>query len=191
MDFDEEKLQDILKLKDKIVEKIDSHQQEIDLLEKNLIILDSILKKSSFKKASSLDKSNFNKGSEVKKFEKPKNDYTIPITKNNDGSLIANAFVSQDEVSIVLENEIGIDAETPPFKTFFLERIIGGMKQKDSEEAEQGKLNKDSVIECIVNKNGTKIREIIIKNYKQKERVTEIVNTAAWSLSRMIENSTR
>ena len=164
---------------------------KIEFLEKNLMVLDSILKRSSFKKASSLDTSSFKKSSQIEDEAKPKNDYTIPITKSDDGSLIANAFVSQDEVSIVLENEIGIDAETPPFKTFFLERIIGGMKQKDSEEAQQGKLNKDSVIECIINKNGTKIREIIIKNYRQKERVNEIVNTAAWSLSRMIENANR
>jgi len=34
-----------------------------------------------------------------------------------------------------------------------------------------------------------KIREIIIKNYRQEERIDEIINTATWSLTRMIENS--
>ena len=33
------------------------------------------------------------------------------------------------------------------------------------------------------------LREIIIKNYRQKERVDEIINTATWSLTRMMENS--
>jgi hypothetical protein len=33
-----------------------------------------------------------------------------------------------------------------------------------------------------------KIREIIIKNYKEKERVNEIINTAGWSFTRMLEN---
>jgi len=40
----------------------------------------------------------------------------------------------------------------------------------------------------MINKNGDTIREIIIKNYRQKERVNEIINTATWSLARMIEN---
>jgi len=45
------------------------------------------------------------------------------------------------------------------------------------------------MIDYVINKNGSNIREIIIKNYRQKERVKEIINTAAWSLTRMIENT--
>ena len=36
-----------------------------------------------------------------------------------------------------------------------------------------------------------KLREIIIKNYRQKERLDEIINTATWSLTRMLENSVK
>jgi hypothetical protein len=61
------------------------------------------------------------------------------------------------------------------------------MKRKDSVEAENGKIQKESVIDYIINKNGSDIREIIIRNYRQKERVNEIINTAGWSLTRMLE----
>jgi hypothetical protein len=61
----------------------------------------------------------------------------------------------------------------------------------DNAEAASGKIQRESVIDCIINKEGSKIREIIIKNYRQKERVNEIINTAAWSLSKMIDNSPR
>ena len=63
------------------------------------------------------------------------------------------------------------------------------MKKKDIQQVENGKIKKDDVIHCIINNDGSKIREIIIKNYRQKERVDEIINTATWSLTRMIENS--
>ena len=79
--------------------------------------------------------------------------------------------------------------ETPPFKSFFVERIIGEMKKKDNAEVENGKIQRESIIDCIINKNGSEIREIIIKNYRKKERINEIINTAAWSLSKMIDNS--
>jgi len=82
-----------------------------------------------------------------------------------------------------------LQPETPPFKSFFVERIIGDMKKKDNAEAENGKIQRESIIDCIINKNGSEIREIIIKNYRQKERINEIINTAAWSLSKMIDNS--
>lgn len=181
--FSEEQIRDIVAMRDSLVKQIDKHQNAIELLEKNLTILDLVLKESSFTKASAL--------STVKNSaaptEKPE-ESSIPITSGSDGKIIANAYITPDQVSIVLEENMEINADTPPFKSFFIDRIIGEMKRKDSAEAENGKIQKESVIDYIINKNGSDIREIIIKNYRQKERVTEIINTAGWSLTRMLEN---
>lgn len=178
MEFSESQVRDTLELKDRINQQIEKHKEEIESLEKNLSILDLILKQSSFIKASLLDT----------KTSSEKSQSPIPITKTSDGSIIANAYVTPEQVSIVLEEGIGLESETPPFKSFFVERIIGEMKKKDNAEAENGKLQTDSVIDCIINTNGSKIREIIIKNYRQKERIDEIINTASWSFSKMIDN---
>ena len=182
MGFSDEQIHDILELKEQLTEKIETHIEEIKKLEKNIVTLNTILKQSSFTKASDLTIS----ASETMKEERR---ITVPITKNSDGSTIANVFVSDDKLSIVLDENITLDSETPPLKTFFIDRIIGEMKNKDKQEVEKGKIRKDDVIDCIINKNGSAIREIIIKNYRQKERVDEIINTATWSLTRMIENS--
>jgi len=178
MGFSEEQIQDILEIKEKISGKIKKHKEETELLEKNLSILDSILRQSSFTKASTLNANS-------------KLDSVVPITKSSDGSVIANAHITPEQVSIVLENDIRINEEIPPFKSFFIERIIGEMKRKDNADVETGKIQKESVIDCILNKNGTILREIVIKNYRQKERVNEIINTASWSLSKMIENTSK
>ncbi len=186
MRFSEEQVKEIVALKESLIEQISKHQEGIEMLEKNISVLDLFLKDSSFTKASQLG---------IRKDEKPKPEIkekpvenSIPIKRVNDGKIIANAFVTPDQVSIVLDNEIAINADTPPFKSFFLDRIIGEMKKKDVVEAESGKIQKESVIDYIVNKNGADIREIIIKNYRQKERVNELINTAGWSLTRMLEN---
>ena len=182
MKFSDEEIRNILELKEEITEKIAKCQEEIEKLERSLSAVDTILKQSSFTKASEI----ISNSSDTKKEE---NRVSIPITKNSDGTIIANAFVSDDKVSIILEENVTINAETPPLKTFFIERIIGEMKKKDGQEVQSGKIRKDDVIDCIINNNGSAIREIIIKNYRQKERVDEIINTATWSLTRMIENS--
>ncbi|MCV0430990.1 hypothetical protein [Nitrosopumilus sp.] len=186
MKFSEEQVKEIVALKESLIEQIDKHQEGIEMLEKNISILDLFLKDSSFTKASELGK---RKDVENKPeiTEKP-TENSIPIKRGNDGKIIAKAFVTPDQVSIVLDNEIIINADTPPFKSFFLDRIIGEMKRKDVVEAENGRIQKESVIDYIINKNGADIREIIIKNYRQKERVNELINTAGWSLSRMLEN---
>ena len=177
MGFSDEQIRDILELKEQLTEKIEKHVEEIEKLEKNISILNTILKQSSFTKASDL----------TLKTEKKK--VVIPVIKNSDGSTIASVFVSDDKLSIVLDENITLNLETPPLKTFFIDRIIGEMKNKDNQEVEKGKIKKDDVIDCIISNNGSAIREIIIKNYRQKERVGEIINTATWSLTRMLENS--
>ena len=185
MKFSEEQVKEIVALKESLIEQIDKHQESIETLEKNIGVLDLFLKDSSFTKASQLGIRKTEPEPEM--VEKPVEN-SIPIKRVNDGKVIANAFVTPDQVSIVLDNEIAINADTPPFKSFFLDRIIGEMKKKDFVEAENGKIQKESVIDYIINKNGTNIREIVIKNYRQKERVNELINTAGWSLIRMLEN---
>jgi hypothetical protein len=200
MKFSEEQIKEIVALKESLIDQIDKHQEGIEMIEKNITVLDSFLKNSSFTKASQLEVKTemiekpeevsipIKKPEEVSIPIKKPEEVSIPIKRTNDGKLIANAYVTPEQLSIVLDNEISINADTPPFKSFFLDRIIGEMKKRDHAEAEDGKIQRESMIDYIINKNGTNIREIIIKNYRQKERVNELINTAGWSLTRMLEN---
>ena len=189
----DEQIRKMLELKETIIEKMSKYQDEIDFLQKNLEVLDVILKGSSFTKASALAK-NITKEVEpdiLDTHEEDSLEVKKQIIDSKDGGVIANAFVTPDQVSIVLEDGIGLTPEIPPLKTFFIERIIGEMKKSDDVAVKDGKINQESVIDCIINKNGSAIREIIIKNYRQKERIDEIINTATWSLTRMVENSSK
>ncbi len=179
MEFSEKQIQDLLELKDRLTEKIHGHEEEIEFLKKNIEFLDTVLKQSSFTKASALG------------FKPKKTENAIPITGGPDGGIIANAFVTPEQVSIVLNEDVNINPDTPPFKSFFLERIIGEMKLKDSTEADVGRIQKESIIDYVLNKNGSNLREIIIKNYRQNERIKEIINTVGWSFTRMLENQNK
>ena len=185
MQYTDEQIQKILELKESIIDKMAKHQEELDFLEKNLEVLDVILKGSSFTKASSLPRKEQEK-TENENENKPE---SIPIKKNKDGKVIANAFVTPEQISISISEGIGLTDEIPPLRSFFIDRIIGEMKKTDSIDVKNGKIDENSVIDCVINKNGPSIREIIIKNYRQKERLDEIINTATWSLTRMVENS--
>ena len=194
MQYTDEQIQKMLELKESIIDKMAKHQDELDFLQKNLDVLDVVLKGSSFTKASSLPRSTepVTKEPEEEKIEiKEEKSESIQIKKNKDGEIIANAFVTPEKISIVLNEGIGLTDEIPPLRSFFIERIIGEMKKIDSADVKNGKIDENSVIDCIINKNGPAIREIIIKNYKQKERLDEIINTATWSLTRMLENSVK
>ena len=177
MKFSEEQVKEIVSLKESLIEQIDRHQESMEMLEKNITVLDLFLKDSSFTKASQLetkkvvsqDDSKTVVNQDDSKNEVKPEENSIPIKRGNDGKIIANAFITPEQVSIILDNEIIINADTPPFKSFFLDRIIGEMKKKDSIEAENGKIQKESIIDYIINKNGSDIREIIIKTIDKKK----------------------
>src|SRR4030066_281632 len=92
MKFSDEQIRDILKLKDHILDEIEKHKEKIEMLEKNLNILNLTLKESSFTKASALSSNEAKMDSTT----------SIPITKGSGGEVIANAYVTPDKVSIVL-----------------------------------------------------------------------------------------
>ena len=194
MQYTDEQIQKMLELKESIIDKMAKHQDELNFLQKNLDVLDVVLKGSSFTKASSLPRSTepVTKKPDEEKIEvKEEKSESIQIKKNKDGEVIANAIVTPEKISIILNEGIGLTDEMPPLRSFFIERIIGEMKKIDSTDVKNGKIEESSVIDCIINKNGPAIREIIIKNYRQKERLDEIINTATWSLTRMLENSVK
>ncbi|SRR5579885_423100 len=186
MDYhSEEEIRDILELREWIAEEIEKRQKEIEKLTQNIRILDSLVKQSSFSKASHLVSSSTKKSSQPTVQETAS---VIPM-KTPDNQIIANAHVTQDELVIIPSEEVSLDIEVQPFKSFFLGRIIGNMESQDSTDVKSGKIPQNTAISCMVNKEGNRIREILIKNYRQKERLNEIINTATWSFARMVENS--
>jgi len=54
MGFSDEQIRDMLELKEELTEKIIKYREQIEKLEKNISVLDTILKQSSFTKASDL-----------------------------------------------------------------------------------------------------------------------------------------
>ena len=152
MKFSEEQVKEIVALRENMLQQVDKHQEGIEMLEKNITVLDEFLKDSSFIKASKLKTQVETEIQEKVEVAKPVED-SIPIKRGSDGKVIANAYVTPEQVSIILDEQILINADTPPFKSFFLDRIIGEMKKKDSVEAENGKIQKESIINYIINKN--------------------------------------
>jgi len=109
------------------------------------------------------------------------------IRRGKEGPLIANAYVSSASVSIVPTTDAKLSTNTPPFKTFFVNRILEGMKQKDQEMIGKGQISSDSMIAYSVDEKAGVIEKIVIKNYRDKQRLDEIINTVTWAFSRMLE----
>lgn len=112
------------------------------------------------------------------------------IKRLKDNTPVARFHVTPEEVLILLEDPIRLSVETPPFKSFFINRILQGMINKDLDKINQGQLSEAEIISYDIipeNENKDILKKIQIRNYRDKERVNEIFNTAAWVLTRMLD----
>ena len=116
-----------------------------------------------------------------------------PLKRAKDDFLLANAEISQDAVVIVPAPGVNLSANTPPFKSFFLNRILEGMKNKDAEKVSQGTLSESDSLNYKVEEEddggGGIVKRIVINKYREKDRLQEIFNTSAWVFTRMLEKS--
>ena len=114
-----------------------------------------------------------------------------PLKRAKDDFLLANAEISPDTVVIVPVSGINLNVNTPPFKSFFLNRILEGMKSKDVEKVSQGALGESDALNYRVEEDDGSgvIKQIVINKYREKDRLQEIFNTSAWVFTRMLEKS--
>ena len=131
----------------------------------------------------------------VPRAEQPDNTLTSftevrQLRRLKDNLLLATATISPTSVEIAPADGINLNVNTQPFKSFFLNRILEGMKTRDIEKVTRGEIQEsESLNYQIEEKNGALIKRIMIRNYREKERLNEIFSTSTWVLTRMIEKN--
>jgi hypothetical protein len=212
--YPDDDIKNAAEIREWLTKQILEKQDEIEKIKITLSLIDSVLKQGSFKTAANL---NFSKKfspneqkSEMNSLKKIPNQYyekrrddeeqteprkqafdeTRLIKRLKDNTPIARFHVTSQEVLIIPEDQIRISIETPPFRSFFLNRILQGMINKDLDKINQGQLSESELISYDIvteNENKDLLKKIQIKNYRDKERINEIFNTAAWVLTRMLD----
>jgi hypothetical protein len=215
--FSEDDIRRAAEVREWLMKEVTNKKEELDKLRETLLIVDSILKKVSFITASNLESSatnlkekivpefqsvnekritntehGSNSATKLTSTDNTRNDNQEmeirPLKRAKDDLLISNAVYNSTYVTIPLSNGIILNINTPPFKSFFINRILEGMKTKDREKFQKGEINESQIIEYKIDtdEHGD-IRSITVSNYRERERLNEIFNTATWVLTRMLE----
>jgi hypothetical protein len=217
--FSEEDIRRAAEVREWLVKEVTIKKEELDKLRDTLLIVDSLLKRTSFISASNLESSTSNlKNKSTQQYQSlneeeeettqqehrinsvtksPSDKYKIndnqgveirSLKRAKDNLLISNAECTSAYVRLALTDDMNLNINTPPFKTFFLSRILEGMKTKDKEKVQKGELSESEIIDYKVDsdENG-KINSVMISNYRERERLNEIFNTATWVFTRMLE----
>jgi hypothetical protein len=111
------------------------------------------------------------------------------LRRVKDNLLLATATITETGVVITPANGIKLNVNTQPFKSFFLNRILEGMKTRDVEKINRGEMKASESLDYQIEEKNGAINKILISNYRDKERLNEIFNTSTWVLTRMIEKN--
>lgn len=149
-------------------------QEEMERLRETLGYVDASLRASTFKPAIEM-MTESREAAEVRELKRDKG-----------GQVIGRASVTADAVEIEPAG-VALKSATPPFKSFLMGKILQGMKTKDEELVKAGKLPKGSELRFDLEESNGSIEKLVIENYRDKARLSEILNTVAWTFSRMLE----
>jgi len=211
--YSDDDIKNAAEIREWLTKLIFEKQNEIERIKITLSLIDSVLKQGSFKTAANLNlnKKPFADEKSTSIYDESKKETNNPsfkkgngessqlletrqIKRMKDNTLIAQVEVSKEKIEIIPSDSFSFNMDTPPFKSFFINRILEGMKNKDIDKVKQGQLSEMDVISfnTIQKENNDNIlKKIEIKNYRDKDRINEIFNTVAWVFTRMLEKSER
>jgi hypothetical protein len=213
LNFSEEDIKNAADLRDWLLKQLSDKQEEIDRLKRLLLLIDNLLKQESFKPASKLQRSINNTESSITgEREEPvlRNKSTVKteskkhnlnslnenvstfteireLKRLKDNLLLAKVNISSQTIEIIPENDLSFSIDTPPFKSFFIKRILEGMITQDRDKNRQKQALNNDPLNYSIDEHEGRIKKIVINNYREKERLTDIINTSAWVLTRMLE----
>jgi hypothetical protein len=213
LNYSEEDIKNAAELRDWVLKQLSDKQEEIDRLKRLLLLIDNLLKQESFKPASKLERSlnntasstitakqeqvNRNKPTIKTEYKKYNSDTlnenvstfteTRELKRLKDNLSLAKVNISSQTIEIIPEKDLLFSTETPPFKSFFIKRILEGMITQDRDKNHQNDSINHDLMNYFIDEHEGRIKKITINNYREKERLTDIINTSAWVFTRMLE----
>jgi hypothetical protein len=222
--FSEEEVRRAADIREWLTKQVADKQEEIERLRTMLLIIDLLLKRSSFKTAASLGNistiphKKFSEStsssptrdevdliSEITSREfdelgqtKPTNNIQDEglerfseikqLRRVKDNLLLCTASISSTSVEIKPTEGIMLSVNIQPFKSFFQNRILEGMRSRDLERVSKGETPENDCLNYqIETDDESQIKRILINNYRGRDRLNEIFNTCTWVLTRMLE----
>jgi hypothetical protein len=185
-DEEREKIKKIAKLRAILEKRVEDMETELDGLKTLLGLIDSTLLKESFKRAEIAKPVQTPQKQETPQpppIKPPKRG--IPL-KTVTGDVLAQIYTEKDLIQITLAEDKNFDINTPPFTSFFVERVLAKMQEKDREDAGKGKLDPEKIVSFDIKQDGNRLREITIRNLRA-ERSRELKSSIRWTLEKMYE----
>ncbi len=180
----------LLELRRELDEQLAELRAKADQIESYIQALDSVIGVSSFATAdAAIGAAASVDALSAKAVEKealtPDELGTIQVM-NKPGHLeLATIELEAQTLTVIPASHAIYDIKRGAFARFFVERILGQFQQEDRYRVENGELEWEQAFDFEVRAEEGVLQQIIIRNYREGDRLNEIQNTLRWALEKI------
>lgn len=174
---DEDTIKKLTELRAYLEKRINRLESEADRMKTLVWLLGEFVAERSFRRA------------EIPQAAKVEYKQTTPL-KTRLGAPLATMYVNDDVVRVVPEADKKFTVSTPPFQVFLITKVLDMMRGKDIEDSKRGEVEPDKILSYNVVQDGDVIKELIIQNYRDEDRLRKIRTTVRWTFEKMYEKLT-
>lgn len=171
----------LAELKSYLEKKVVEHESETRNLKSFLETVDNLLAEKSYRKLKLPTV-------EAKSITEPI--VSTPQTiRTISGVHLADIFVEGKDMRVVPSHEIRFDANAPPLRSFLVGKVLEPLHIKDEEATRKQEIAPEEVLAYDIDKEGSMLKQIHVKNYGDERRLNELKNALRWTFRRMYEKS--
>ncbi|RLE74278.1 MAG: hypothetical protein DRJ56_07810 [Thermoprotei archaeon] len=169
-----ERVKELAEAKALLERRVRELEEELRLYRMVLRLIDEALSRLSFVPASELVQ-----GEEER--EEPLSRY--PIVSRS-GERVAEVLIYRDRM--IVRPTIKFRRDSPPFRGFFIDRILKRLKEEDRRRVSVGEIAPSEAFDYeIVEDEEGYVRELVIRNYRSEETLRELRRALKWTLVRV------
>lgn len=168
---EEELVKKLAKLKAYLERRKEELEEELSNLKALTEIVNGYLAEKSFKRVEAL---------------KPAEEEGIPI-RTVDGAHLGNLLVEGRTLTVTFDPSLKCDSNIPPLRAFLIAKVLEPMRKKDEEAVKAGRIEEKDAFSYTVEEEGGIVKRIIVKNFGDERRLTELKNAIRWTLRRIYE----
>lgn len=185
----EEEIQKLAQLKKFLEEKIEALSKEMEGLRAMIQIVDRELVARSFRRGTGESISPAVRPAPAGTFTAATPTAPVPMPAIEErkmelvyrGRSVGSAYVSINKVRIVPDEKFGLRTTTSPFESFLLRKVLDEIHETDTERAGRGEIRPDQILSYDVVEENTLLKEIVVNNYGDTDRLNRILRASAWT----------
>ena len=180
----------LLELRRELNEQLAELREKADQIESYIQALDSVIGVSSFATAdtaigAAATADALSTGAEEREAFTPDEPRTIQVM-NKPGDLeLATIELEAQSLIVTPASHAIYDIKRGAFARFFVERILGQFQQEDRHRVENGEIEWEQAFDFEVRADEGVLQQIVIRNYGEGNRLSEIQNTLRWALEKI------